>query len=298
MSIDSSPSLSQPKPTIKLWTPNTISTFTFFLGFPAGIVLAAINWIKMGMTRKIIPHIFIGIAGVVALIYLPDNQGRIVGLALSWGYIAFFRQQMKSDIEKLERFEVQNARWYSGFFISIGLYGIVFVTAMAFVFIQFIYESISPSHAMYYSNRGDNYLNSGNYDLAISEYTKAIDLDPTLASLYYNRGLAYSLKEEYKLAIDDYTKSIEFDPEYADTFNNRCRTYYLLGEYEKALPDCEKALTLAPNTDYMLDLRASIYVVLDRKEEAIRDFENVLETSLNQEFINHAKEELKILKEQ
>jgi tetratricopeptide (TPR) repeat protein len=295
MSIEISPSPSQPKPTIKLWTPNTIGALTFFLGFPAGITLATINWIKMGMTKKIIPHILIGIAGIVALIFLPDNIGRIVGLALSWGYIAFFRQQMKSDIEKLDRFDVQNARWYSGFFMGVGLYGIVFIAVMAFIFIQSIYESITPGHALYYSNRGDNYLSSGNYDLAIVEYTKAIDLDPALASLYYNRGLAYSIEEKYDLAIDDYTKSIEIDPEYADTYNNRCRIYYLLGKYEKALPDCEKALSLAPNTDYMLDLRASIYVALDRKEEAIKDFEHILEFSSNQEFINHAKEELKRL---
>jgi len=295
MSIEISPSLLQPKPTIKLWTPNTIGALTFFLGFPAGIFLAAINWIKMGMIKKVIPHIIIGVAGIIALIFLPDNIGRIVGLALSLGYIAFFRKEMKNDIEKLDRFDAQNARWYSGFFMSVGLYGIVFIVAMAFIFLQSIYESTTPGHALYYSNRGDNYLNNGNYDLAIAEYTKAIDLDPTLASLYYNRGLAYSIKEEYELAVLDYTKSIEIDPEYADTYNNRCRTYYLLGEYEKALPDCENALNLAPNTDYMLDLRASIYVELGRKEAAIKDFEQILEITSNQEFINHAEDELKKL---
>lgn len=296
MSIEISSSLLQQKPTIKLWTPNTIGTLTFFLGFPAGIILATINWIKMGMTKKIFPHILIGIAGIVALIFLPDNFGRIVGLALSLGYIGFFRKQMKNDIEKLDRFDVRNAHWYSGFFISIALYGIVLIGGVALVLLQGVYESITPGHALYYSNRGDNYLNSGNYDLAIIEYTKAIDLDPTLASLYYNRGLAYTYKDKHDLAIVDYTKSIELDPEYADTYNNRCREYYILGKYEEALPDCEKALSLVPNTDYILDLRASIYVELGHKEEAIKDFEHILEISSNQKFITHAKEELKKLK--
>jgi tetratricopeptide (TPR) repeat protein len=295
MSIEMSPSQSEPKRTIKLWTPNTIGTLTFFLGFPAGITLAAINWIKMGMTRKVIPHIVIGIAGVLALIFFPDNIGRIVGLALSWGYIAFFRQQMKSDIQKLDRYDVQNAHWYSGFFMIVALYGIVLLGGAMFVVLQTVYSSITPGHALYYSNRGDNYLSSGNYELAIAEYTKAIDVDPTLASLYYNRGLAYSLYEKYELAVVDYTKSIEIDPKYADTYNNRCRTYYLLGEFEKALPDCEKALSLSPNTDYMLDLRASIYIALGRKEDASKDFEHILEISTNESLMNHAQEELKKL---
>ena len=97
MSIEISPSLSEPKPKIKLWTPNTIGVLTFLLGFPAGILLATINWIKMRLIRKAVPHIFIGIAGVVALFLLPDNLARLVGLTLSWVYIAFFRSQMKED---------------------------------------------------------------------------------------------------------------------------------------------------------------------------------------------------------
>jgi tetratricopeptide (TPR) repeat protein len=295
MSIEISPSLSQPKPTIKLWTPNTIGVLTFLLGFPAGITLATINWIKMGMTRKAFPHILTGLVGVAAIIFLPDTIARIFGLALSWGYIAFFRQQMKTDIEKLDHLDVQNAHWFSGFFLSVGLYGIVLVGGIVFILLQTVYESITPGHALYYSNRGDDYLNSGHYDLAIVEYTKAIELDPTLASLYYNRGLTYSHQGKYDLSIVDYTKSIEIDPEYADSYNNRCRDYYISEKYEDALLDCEKALALAPNTDYMLDLRASIYVALGRNEEAIQDFEHILEISSNQQFIKHAEEELKKL---
>ena len=56
----------------------------------------------------VIPHIIIGVAGIIALIFLPDNIGRIVGLALSLGYIAFFRKEMKNDIEKLDRFDRNN----------------------------------------------------------------------------------------------------------------------------------------------------------------------------------------------
>jgi hypothetical protein len=114
MSIEISPSLSQPKPTIKLWTPNTIGTLTFFLGFPGGITLAAINWIKMGMKRKAFAHILLGIVGILTLFLLPDSLGRTLGLAINIGYISLLRQQMKGDIEKLDGFDVQNAHCFVG----------------------------------------------------------------------------------------------------------------------------------------------------------------------------------------
>jgi len=277
MSIELSPSLSQPKPTIKLWTPNTIGVLTFFLGFPAGITLATINWIKMGMTRKVIPHIFIGIAGIVAVIFLPDTPGRIVGLTLTWGYIAFFRQQMKSDMEKLDRFDVRKARWYSGFLMSVALYGIVFMGAFVLIMLQGIYESITPGHALYYSDRGDDYLNSGNYDLAIAEYTRAIELDSSLAYLYYNRGLAYEQKGDYRSAILDFSQVIQMNPGEGEAYFERGFNYALNGDYELSVNDFTQAIELNPQDAYAYNNRGFSYENLGQVDEAIRDFEKVLE---------------------
>ena len=50
------------------------------------------------------------------------------------------------------------------------------------------------------------------YDSAIRDYTKAIELDPKFVDAYNNRGLSYDNKKEYDSAIRDYTKAIELDP--------------------------------------------------------------------------------------
>jgi len=42
-----------------------------------------------------------------------------------------------------------------------------------------------------YSNRGLAYNHKGDYDLAISDFTKAIEINPRDAEAYYNRGVAY-----------------------------------------------------------------------------------------------------------
>jgi len=50
------------------------------------------------------------------------------------------------------------------------------------------------------------------YDKAIADYTKAIQIDPKFASAYSNRGSAYGMKGEYDKAIADFNKAMELNP--------------------------------------------------------------------------------------
>ncbi len=47
------------------------------------------------------------------------------------------------------------------------------------------------NNAETYYNRGNAYGKKGQYDKAISDYTKAIEINPSYAKAYYNRGVAY-----------------------------------------------------------------------------------------------------------
>ena len=54
---------------------------------------------------------------------------------------------------------------------------------------------------------------------AIAHYTKAIELDPNDAAAYYNRGFAYANKGEYDKAIADVEKCIELSDDFLLTVN-------------------------------------------------------------------------------
>ena len=45
--------------------------------------------------------------------------------------------------------------------------------------------------AMAYYDRGNAYLNKGQYNKAISDYNRAIEINPGDATAYFNRGSAY-----------------------------------------------------------------------------------------------------------
>ena len=67
-----------------------------------------------------------------------------------------------------------------------------------------------PAEAEAYFNRGNTYLATGQYDQAIADYTKALELNPQDALAYNNRGLAYFyLKGEYDKAWEDVSKAQE-----------------------------------------------------------------------------------------
>ena len=106
----------------------------------------------------------------------------------------------------------------------------------------------------------------GDYDRALQDYTKAIDLKPNDAEAYNNRGGAYYLKEEYESAIVDFTKAIQLKPDYAEAYNNRGGAYYLKEEYESAIIDFTKAIDLKPDYAIAYNNRGRAYGVKDEVE--------------------------------
>src|SRR5262249_51497334 len=65
-----------------------------------------------------------------------------------------------------------------------------------------------------YNNRGNAYASQGQYDLAIDDYSKSINLDPNYARPLNNRGVAHKRKGELDLAMKDFEAAINLDPTY------------------------------------------------------------------------------------
>lgn len=58
-------------------------------------------------------------------------------------------------------------------------------------------------------NRGEAYSRKGEYDRAILDCSRAIELNPNFAAAYYDRGLAYKNKGETSRATDDLNRAKE-----------------------------------------------------------------------------------------
>lgn len=118
------------------------------------------------------------------------------------------------------------------------------------------FKAKAPVSALYrekstdaYYKRGDAYDETGEYDKAITSYSKAIELDPDHALSYYNRGCAYGEIGEYEKAIADFNKAIELDPNNANAYYNRGLAYHEKGEIPKAVSDLEMCIGLSTDPE-------------------------------------------------
>ena len=82
-----------------------------------------------------------------------------------------------------------------------------------------------------YNNRGIAYVKKGQYDRAISDLNKAIEINPNLVEAYFLRGLAYRHRGQYDRAISDFTKAIEINPKFANAYYHRGVAHFWKIEY-------------------------------------------------------------------
>src|SRR5689334_22159782 len=76
----------------------------------------------------------------------------------------------------------------------------------------------------------------GDYNGATTAYNNAIRRDPDYAEAYNNRGIAYSAQQQYDQAIRDFTRSIELNnPELHFAYVNRGQAYADLRQYQQAI---------------------------------------------------------------
>ena len=106
---------------------------------------------------------------------------------------------------------------------------------------------LEPDYADAYHNRGVAYHQKGDYDHAIVDYDRAIELKSNYVIAYYSRGVAYGDKGDYDHAIEDYNRAIDLEPDYASAYHNRGVSYYQKGDYSCAIEDYNRAIELKPD---------------------------------------------------
>lgn len=101
-----------------------------------------------------------------------------------------------------------------------------------------------PPDFSFYQKRANASIDKGDYDSAIADYNKAIELKSAEPSAYLNRGMAHFNKKNYDLAIADYDKVIELNPKDVLAYLNRADSYEKKGDIQKAALDYQKVVEL------------------------------------------------------
>jgi len=136
---------------------------------------------------------------------------------------------------------------------------------------------IYPRYFGAYNNRGLTYFKKKQYDQALSDYNKALEIDPNLAEAYGNRGLLYLNTKQNDQAISDLNKALEIKPKDAEAYVNRGLAHFNNGEYERAISDYNRALEIDPKNARGYTSRGSYLIYKGQPDQAIADFNKALE---------------------
>lgn len=98
-----------------------------------------------------------------------------------------------------------------------------------------------------FTRHGDNALENGNFDEAITAYTCALNIEAAYPFAYYGRGMAHYQQEKYELAIEDLLMALDYaghdpQPEY---YLSLAMSYDAIGETSQALDFYQQYLDLA-----------------------------------------------------
>ena len=95
--------------------------------------------------------------------------------------------------------------------------------------------------------RGNEQYNLGDFEEAIADYDKALELKPDYHEAWYWRGNALRNLGRPGDAIASFDKALEFKPDYHEAWNNRGYALGSLGRLEDAIASYDKALEFKPD---------------------------------------------------
>lgn len=111
----------------------------------------------------------------------------------------------------------------------------------------------------------------------IKRMTAYLALFPESSLSFILRGNAYSEIGQFEKALSDFNKGIELDSKSAFAYHCRGKMLLSLGKHRSALTDMDIACNLKPDDPYYLVGRADAFYALNRMDKALADCNRAIE---------------------
>jgi tetratricopeptide (TPR) repeat protein len=128
-----------------------------------------------------------------------------------------------------------------------------------------------------YVGRGQAHMKRGHYGLARDDYSRAIDIRDA-PELRVHRGWAYFFNDAWKDALTDFQRAVEMDPGPSGAYIGRGLTRVMLKKWFLGVADAELALARKPKSPEMLHNLACLFAqaAIQVEKEAGRPDGNAL----------------------
>ena len=154
---------------------------------------------------------------------------------------------------------------------------------------NYLGQEIDEKNPIWAKQRGDNFYNNKDYSSAINAYNNALNLDPNFHKVLLNRGTCHMCLGEFDKALNDFNKAIDLinsidKKERSDAFYDRINVkalskiyaiYALRQEYQKALDVINEKLLLKEH--------AFPFIIPEDKWKKIEKDKKLIESRMNNE---------------
>jgi serine/threonine-protein kinase len=118
---------------------------------------------------------------------------------------------------------------------------------------------------------------TGKYDAAVTEFRRAIELDPTTDEAYIGLAQTYTKLNKLEDAEKTFQRLILLRPQYYRGYSSLGTFYLQQAQYDKAAQMFQKASDLAPQSYGLLSSLGGAYLYLGRDADAITMFERSIQ---------------------
>ena len=139
------------------------------------------------------------------------------------------------------------------------------------------FSDTSPAEVYYKSATA--YHDLGEFEKAISEYKKAITLDPNSPIIYNRLGVAYSELKQYDAALDAYQMALALSPMTAEPHYNIGLVYLKQGDLARAAEAFKRAIAIDTKWEDAYIGLGEVYLKQGNLEQAVRAYKQA--TRLN-----------------
>jgi tetratricopeptide (TPR) repeat protein len=105
---------------------------------------------------------------------------------------------------------------------------------------------VGPDESYPYLGRARALYRLRQYERSIDDLNRCILLNPDEAATYHFRGMCYAAQNQFDWAIKEFIKAIELDPADSSTLIELSDAYFSIGNYEQARAAAAKAIDLKP----------------------------------------------------
>ena len=135
---------------------------------------------------------------------------------------------------------------------------------------------LNPKDHESYTSLGATYYRQGEMEKAKEMFLKAIDIFYNSYRAHNNLGNVYNVEGNHELALKEYQEAIKIKPDFAEAYYNMGNAYKDSGDIQKAISAFQKALEFEPDFAKSYYNLGNCFLITEEIEKAQKQFETAI----------------------